>query len=111
MSANAGPTRHFVNISAILLCVGSHALRMVLAATACRTQWYAMALCFFFNVNSGFVKLLQTESLSQYTLVGQSIGTPNIWSLYLKLSINSTAMRAVTNSDPNVEVSTVFCCP
>jgi hypothetical protein len=39
---------------------------------------------------------------------GPTKGTPNILNLYLRLSINSTAMRAATNSEPNVDVSTVF---
>jgi hypothetical protein len=37
MSLKAGPTRHFVNISTILLSVGSHAMWIVPAATASHT--------------------------------------------------------------------------
>jgi hypothetical protein len=37
MSLKAGPTRHFVNISAILLSVGFHAMRILPAATASHT--------------------------------------------------------------------------
>jgi hypothetical protein len=40
---------------------------------------------------------------------GPSNGTPNIQNLYLRLSNISTAISIAINSDPKVEVSTVFC--
>jgi len=54
------------------------------------------------------VELMTTELLSQNTLAGPVIGTPNIRSLYLRASIISTQICMAINSDPNVEVSTVF---
>ena len=50
---------------------------------------------------------LYTASLSQNTLVGPSIGTPNIRSLYLRASVSSTAVFIARNSAPKVLVSTV----
>jgi hypothetical protein len=38
-----------------------------------------------------------------------SSGIPNILNLYLRDSINSIAILIATNSDPKVDVSTVFC--
>jgi len=42
-------------------------------------------------------------------LAGPSTGTPNILSLYLNTSINSTAILAAIYSGPNLEVSIIFC--
>ncbi len=50
------------------------------------------------------------ESLSQSTLVGRSIGTPNIRNLYYKLSMRPTAIQVTKSLEPKVEVSTMFCC-
>jgi hypothetical protein len=61
------------------------------------------------NTEVGTEALVVTDSLSQKTSAGPSIGIPNILNLYLKLSINSVAIRSATNSDPKLEVSTVFC--
>jgi hypothetical protein len=41
-------------------------------------------------------------------LVEPSRGMPNICNLYHKASISSTAILIATNSEPKVEVSTVF---
>ncbi len=104
-----GPDKGFVKISARLVRPSSFAIRIVPWAAASRTLWYAMALCFFFNVDSGLVQFATTPPLSQYMLAGPSMGMPNIRSLYRRLSTSSTAIRAAINSDPKVEVSTVFC--
>jgi len=52
--------------------------------------------------------LLTTDSLSQLTLAGPDIGTPNIRNLYRKLSINSVAILNAVIYDPKVDISTVF---
>ncbi len=53
--------------------------------------------------------VLHTASLSHNTLVGPSIGTPNIHNLYHKASIISTAFFIAVNSDPKVDASNEFC--
>jgi hypothetical protein len=100
--------RGFVNTSARFVFPSSFVTRIVPAATASLVRWYAIALCFFFQVDSGKVAFLVTASLSQNTFVGPSIGTPNIRNLYRNDSTSSTAILIATNSLPNVEVSTVF---
>jgi hypothetical protein len=50
---------------AIFVLVPSFATPTVLVATASQTLWYAIALRFFFNVDSGFVELFTMASLSQ----------------------------------------------
>ena len=71
--------------------------------------WNAIDTCFFLRVVSGFMDDLTTDSLSQKTLVGPSSDTPIILNLYLKEIINSVPVQRAMYSDPNVEVSTVFC--
>jgi hypothetical protein len=56
----------------------------------------------------GIVEFVTTDLLSQNTFDGPSIGIPNILNLYLKASIISVAIRSATNSEPNVDDSTVF---
>lgn len=63
----------------------------------------------FFRVEAGKDAFVTTDELPQKVFTGPSKGTPNIRSLYRKPSSNSTAIRIAVNSDPNVEVSTVFC--
>lgn len=79
------------------------------AATASRTLWYAMPLCFFDNVTSGFCEELMMDSLSPKTFTGPSIGMPNHRNLYHSASNISTAVFIAINSLPNVDDSTVFC--
>ena len=55
------------------------------------------------------VEFLTTASLSQNIFVGPSIGMPIIQSLYCNACIISVAIFAAINSDPKVDVSTVFC--
>jgi len=97
-----------VNRSAIFSFNCTFAILTIVAATASLTLWYAMELCFFFNCDVGVVELVMTDLLSQNTLVLELTGVPSIRSLYLKLSIISTAVFNTTNSEPNVEVSTLF---
>ena len=52
--------------------------------------------------------LVTTGLLSQKTSAGQSIGTPDIRSLYLNPSIVSIAIRNAMNSEPTFDESTVF---
>jgi hypothetical protein len=65
-------------------------------------------LCFFFRVDEGIAELVTTEELQQNLLTGPSNGTPNICSLYQRLTKSSTATHKEVNSGPNMEVSTVF---
>ena len=60
------------------------------------------------NIEVGTEALVVTDSLSQNTSAGPSTGMPNI-PVDLRLSISSVAIRSATNSDPKLEVSTVFC--
>jgi hypothetical protein len=83
-------------------------MRNIPAATASRTRWYAMELCFFFRVDVGTVELVTTDLLSQKTFTGPSIGIPNILNLYHSDSNISTKMRMAINSDPKLDDSTVF---
>ena len=55
------------------------------------------------------VEFLTTALLSQNIFVGPSIGMPIIQSLYRNACIISVAVFAAINSDPKVDVSTVFC--
>jgi hypothetical protein len=64
---------------------------------------------FFFRGDSGAVVFFTTPSLSQKAAVDSSKGMPIILSLYRRPSIMSTAIRNATNSEPNVDDSTVFC--
>ena len=68
-----------------------------------------MALCFFFNMDEGRVVFKITLMLSPISNEVSSRGTPNILSLYLISMIISVAILAATNSEPYVDVSTVFC--
>ena len=83
-------------------------MRIVDAATASQKQWYAMLWCFFFKNDYGVDTFLYTDSLSQNTLVGPSMETPNMRSLYRRASTSSTAFFNAVNFLPNVLVSTVF---
>jgi len=65
--------------------------------------------CLRFNVDSECVVFFTADSLSHMILVGPSKGMPNIRSLYLKASTWSMATFRAMNSDPKVEVSSVFC--
>jgi hypothetical protein len=104
-----GPNNVFGRISAQLLSLGSIAIRTTPCAIDSGTLWYAIALCFFLNVDSGWELFITTLLLSQYIFVGPSSGIPNIRSLYLNASTNSTAILAAIKSKPKVEDSTVFC--
>jgi hypothetical protein len=78
------------------------------AATLSRTLWYAIELCFLLNIEVGMVDLVTTDLLSQNTLLGPSIGIPSMRNLHRSASIISTPIRIATNSDPNVDDSTVL---
>ena len=56
------------------------------------------------------VEFLTTALLSQNIFLGPSIGVPIIPSLYCNACIISVAVFAAINSDPKVDVLTVFCC-
>jgi hypothetical protein len=66
-------------------------------------------LCFFFKVDAGSVAFITTDELSQKVLTGPSTGMPNIRSLHHRLSNSSTAILMEVNSEPKVDISTVFC--
>ena len=55
------------------------------------------------------VELLTTALLSQNIFMGPSIGIPIIQNLYHNACIISVAIFAAINSDPKVDVLTVFC--
>ena len=55
------------------------------------------------------VEFLTTALLSQNIFVGPSIGMPIIQSLYRNACIISVAVFAALNSDPKIDVLTVFC--
>jgi hypothetical protein len=60
-------------------------------------------------VDEGIVEFFTMVLLSTRTAAGPSMGIPIMRSLYRKPLIISVATRNATNSDPNVDVSTVFC--
>ena len=64
---------------------------------------------FFLSVVSEFIDDFTTDSLSTHTFALSGIGTPIIRNLYCKLIIFSTVILNATNSEPNVDISTVFC--
>ena len=64
---------------------------------------------FFFSAVSGFIELLVTALLSHKILHGPSMGIPNMRNLYRNDIFCSVAVRNATNSEPKVELSTVFC--
>jgi hypothetical protein len=67
-----------------------------------------MELCFFFSVDVGMLTLVTTDLLSQKAFASPSMGILNIRNLYHNASVFSTHMHNATNSDPNVEDSTVL---
>ena len=66
-----------------------------------------MELCFLCKVEVGMVEFRTTESLSTSVFAGPSMGTPIICNLYRSDLINSIPVFNATNSEPNVDVSTV----
>jgi hypothetical protein len=64
----------FVNPSSL-------AMLMIPEAHALQERWYTIALCFFFNTDSGADQFLTTDSLSQNNAVGPVNGTPIIRNL------------------------------
>ena len=101
--------RILVNRSAIFAKVRMYHTTNIFAATASRIRWYAIALCFFFNVDDGRETLRTTLLLSHSIVVGPTIGTPNILNLYRMSIIASVATLPAANSAPCVEDSTVGC--
>ena len=77
-------------------------------ATASRAWWYAIERCFFLMADSAPIEIFVTDSLSQKTLQGPYIGTPNMRSLYRRAISISTSTRIATNSEPKVLASTLF---
>jgi len=98
-----------VNKSAKLSDVCTLAICTMPAATASLTLWYAIELCFFFNVDVGMVALVITDLLSPKIFAGQSMGIPNMRSLYRRASTISMQIRIAMNSEPKVDVSIVLC--
>ena len=68
-----------------------------------------MLICFFFNGDSVQEELVTTYWLSQNSFDGPSIGMPSIRNLYLNRISISVAIFKAMSSEPNVDVSTVFC--
>ena len=69
----------------------------------------SITLCFFAIINSGLVVFFTTSLLSQETLAGPLIGTPNNRSFYRNGTSKSFAVGRATNSLPKLEDLTVFC--
>ena len=105
---NFCPGNGLVNASAKFSSDLTFAILKVPAAIDSLTLWYAIALCFFLSGDVGIVALMTTELLSQKTLVGPSMGMPNILNVYLNASIISTQILIAINSEPKVDDSTVF---
>jgi hypothetical protein len=63
-SLSLGPGISFVSKSAMFVSPFSQATRMNPAACASLARWYAIALCRFFNTDSGAVVFLTTDWLS-----------------------------------------------
>ena len=101
-------SRFLVSTSARLDLVLFFVIQITPATQAFLTQWYQIATWLFLRGNSEIVVLLMTNWLLPNTLVGPSKGTPNVCSLYLGSSIIFMAILRVINSEPNIEVSTVF---
>ena len=80
------------------------------AAIASRTRWYVIALCFYFKTLEGTVVFNTTDILSPNINAGPSNVTPNDLSINLISRMSSVAILDATNSEPKVDVSTVFCC-
>ena len=99
----------FVRISARLYFESTLYIICTKLATLSLTLWKQIELCFFFKRDSAIDAFLNTASLSQKVLVYPSIGTPNMRNLYRSEMFCSVAVRNATNSEPKVELSTVFC--
>ena len=54
----------FIKISPRFTALGSKLILQVPFTTFLCTKWYAIELCFYFNVDSGLVELLTTDTLS-----------------------------------------------
>ena len=100
---------NLVNKSAKFLIVPYLDTLTVFAAISFLHLWYAIEWYFLFNVNSGIAVFWYTTSLSHYTLVKPSIGTPDIINLYLRLSDISVAVRMATHSAPTLLDLNVTC--
>ena len=77
-------------------------------ATHYVTQWNNIELCFFCRLYLSKQAFLYVSSLSKSTAEGPSTGIPNIFSFHMREIINSEANRKVMNSEPKVNISTVF---
>src|SRR5210317_1818259 len=73
------------------------------------TQWYLHAACFFLSTECGIVQLRTTLLLSPRRRAGSSGSTPIKRRVFLYSKMSSVATLVATNSEPYVEVSTVFC--
>ena len=105
---NSWPPKGLVKTSAKfsvdLICLNT----MIFAAIASLTLWQAHEWCFFFKTLDGTVVFNTTDWLSPCIIVGPSIGTPIILNWCLSAITISVVTLAATNSEPYVEVSTVF---
>src|SRR5687767_4238648 len=82
---------------------------MALAAIFSLTLWYAITLCFFFDIEDGIVVFNTTLILSPIIKDVFSCAIPSILSLYLTSTTISVPILAATNSHPYDDDSTVFC--
>ena len=106
---NGLPDNGFVKMSAWFMVEGMWAKEMAPLAIASQTLWQLHAACFFFNTKLGILQFKTTLSLSPNISPGPSGLTPIILNVFWCSKINSTVTLADTNSEPWVDVSTVFC--
>ncbi len=79
-----------------------HICQVCPTAHASLFLWYAIALCFLFNADTGNVESVVTASFLLKTIVGSSIaGSPNIRSLYrMSSTYQSTGALSTKNKIP-----------
>ena len=99
-SRTLGPGSGLVSMSARFLCIGTFVMRMIPAANASRTLWYAIALCFFLSVDSDHVAFITTLILLQNTQNEPSIGMPHMHYWYCRPSVITVAILIATFSEP-----------
>ena len=97
----------FVNLSAIFDIRLFYLIFTTPVATFNFTKWYAIELCFLFNVDSNLELLSTTLMFSFKVLDSPSMGILNILNLKLNAMIVSTHVFSSINSIPNVLDSSV----
>ncbi len=99
----------FVSKLAMLSCVLMYAVHHSSLAHPSLTEWYAMALDFFFSVEAGAVVFARTNWVSPKTKAGSSTVIPIIRNLKQRPRTYSVACFMATNLFPKVLVSQEPC--